>query len=247
MVRYSGTRTVYRFSAATAEIAQIEETIDNVTATYASAGMSAARYAKTVAKLEATQAAPGAPQTRPEEVERGEGSDTVSQRWNAIQDRNAYLRAANIKIYVQHHEVGGPNSFEHDLMGLPEMQAKVEPPDDENITNCLVHKDGIITKLYLGDLRRTALRETPSFIGVALKAMIAIRAKICQPSLVLACPKRQGARRFEALHPAPSRASLRRRGSSSRAAPPVFPAPFMVSSTPAAHSCCTGQAHRSGP
>ena len=47
------------------------------------------------------------------------------------------------------------------MMCFPEMQVKAEPPDEENITSCRVYRDGVMGKLHLGDLSRTALRETP--------------------------------------------------------------------------------------
>ena len=145
-----------------AEIAQIEEAIDKLTATYASAGMSAERYAKTVAALEARQAALGATGTHPEEVRWVEGSETVSEHWSAIEDRNAYLRNASVKIYVQHHKVDDPDlAFEHDLMGVPKTKAPtMKLPGDDHVSMRCLNKDGITAKLYLGDLAKTALRVT---------------------------------------------------------------------------------------
>ena len=144
------------------EIAQIEEAIDKLTATYASAGMSTERYAKTVAALEARQAALGATGTHPEEVRWVEGSETVSEHWSAIQDRNAYLRNASVKIYVQYHKVDDQDfAFEHDLMGVPKTKAPtMKLPGDDHVSMRCLCKDGITAKLYLGDLSKTALRVT---------------------------------------------------------------------------------------
>lgn len=157
------TRRVITATDNTAEIKQIEDAIDNLTATYASAGMSVERFAKTVANLEATQARLVAEdeekKQRPAEPKWKVGTDTVSEHWSKVADRNAYLRGASVKIYVQHHEVEDPDfAWEHDLMGVPETQVKVPLPDDEHVSVVRLYKDGITAKLFLGDLSREALR-----------------------------------------------------------------------------------------
>jgi site-specific DNA recombinase len=156
------TRRVIAATDNTAEIAKIEEAIENLTATYASAGMSAERYAKTVATLESRQAKLVAEdeekKQRPAEPEWVEGSDTVSEHWTTVVDRNAYLRNASIRIYVRHHKVEDPNlTFEHDLLwDAPRGAAKM--PDDEHVSTFLLWKDGVMGELFLGDLSRAALR-----------------------------------------------------------------------------------------
>ena len=96
--------------------------------------------------------------TREEETKWVEGSDTVSEHWTTVVDRNAYLRNASIKIYVRHHEVEDPDlAFEHDLMwDAPRGAAKM--PDDERVSTFLLWKDGVMGELFLGDLSRAALR-----------------------------------------------------------------------------------------
>ena len=96
---------------------------------------------------------------RPETVEWEDGTQTVSERWASEEGRNAWFRSANLKIYVQHHDIGMDEdlAWEHDLMGVPAVQAAVMP-DDENVSVTRLYRDGVTGKLYLGDLNRAALR-----------------------------------------------------------------------------------------
>ena len=93
--------------------------------------------------------------THPEEVRWVEGSETVSEHWSTIEDRNAYLRNASVKIYVRHHKVDDPDlAFEHDLMGVPKTKAPtMKLPGDDHVSMRCLNKDGITAKLYLGDLQ----------------------------------------------------------------------------------------------
>ena len=86
------------------------------------------------------------------------GTQTVAERWADEEGRNAWLRSANLKIYVQHHKVEDPEfAWEHDLMGVPDVQA-AEMPDDERVTTIRLYSGNVTGKLYLGDLNRAALR-----------------------------------------------------------------------------------------
>jgi hypothetical protein len=127
---------------------QIEEAIDNLTATYASAGMSAGRFAKTVADLEPRQGRLVAEQKRSEhdDDDWDESDRTVREHWEAVEDKNAYLRGASIKFTVKHFD------DDPDVFPLPKRL-----PDEGQIRNYFDTEHGVEVALYLGDLHRAAL------------------------------------------------------------------------------------------
>ncbi len=95
------TKIVHPAEDNTAEIARVEEGLSSLEDRYVTSGMSAERYTSTVTRLEARLERLRATESTPESVEYTSTGVTFSAHWEALENRNAWLREAGISVLVE--------------------------------------------------------------------------------------------------------------------------------------------------